>query len=174
MKTIVSFLSLGLVLGALNASAAQDDQPLPQCPAWKQGPGHGPRRAMGTKPQRRQQMLERFDADGDGKLSDEERATARETLKAEAQERRDEHFARMDANGDGLISKEEFDADFEKRQQERQKRCEEIKARFDADGDGKLSAEERAAAREAMCQRRQECPAPCGPQEECPLVNDEE
>ena len=80
--------------------------------------------------QRRQSILEEFDADGDGELNDEERRTARETMR----ERRHHHgrrhfgpgrrggafdrhggppeadqvFDHFDHDGDGLLSREEF------------------------------------------------------------------
>lgn len=83
--------------------------------------------AKGDRPGRgefRQRMLEEFDADGDGELSDDERATAREKMrdrrgKDGAEGRRggrggegppnpEELFERFDANGDNQLSREEF------------------------------------------------------------------
>jgi len=52
----------------------------------------------------RQRLIERFDADKDGKLSDSERAAAR----AAFQEHRGTAFDRLDANHDGALSREEF------------------------------------------------------------------
>lgn len=72
----------------------------------------------------RQQMLEEFDADGDGKLSEDERATAREAMRerrgrGESKGRREgpgregppdpaKLFEQFDANGDNQLSREEF------------------------------------------------------------------
>ena len=78
----------------------------------------------GRDPERMKKMLERFDKDGDGKLSEEERAAAR----AEMQKRRE--AGGLKGNG-------------------AEKRAEMLK-KFDKDGDGKLSDDERAAMREAM------------------------
>lgn len=76
---------------------------------------------------RRQAMRERFDANGDGVLDDDERAAAREFL----QERRAEHERhRRDGRPD----------------RERRFRIE-IVRRFDADGDGRLDADEMRAVR---------------------------
>ena len=53
-----------------------------------------------------QQMLQKFDTDGDGQLNDEERAAAEEHIKAHRQDReshRREMYERFDANGDGQL-----------------------------------------------------------------------
>lgn len=47
----------------------------------------GPPQGRGMSPEMRQRMLERFDTDGDGVLSPEERRVARETMQRERQER---------------------------------------------------------------------------------------
>lgn len=84
-------------------------------------------------------ILEKFDTDGDGELSDAERAAARETM----EQKRAEHIALYDTDGDGELSPEE-------RAVARDERFEAIALeRFDADGDGELSDEERAAAETA-------------------------
>ena len=74
---------------------------------------------------RKAEMLKKFDKDGDGKLSDEEKST----LRAEMQNRR----------GGGR----------DRKQWTPEQRDEMLK-KFDTDGDGKLSQEERDTAREAM------------------------
>ncbi|MBI4026643.1 MAG: EF-hand domain-containing protein [Verrucomicrobia bacterium] len=109
-------------------------------------------------PQRRQKLrehlLKKFDADGDGKLNDEERAK----MKAAVQAKKQEWLKRFDANGDGKLDSEERQKAKETVSQERfqkfaQKHPEAAK-RFDANGDGKLSAEEGAAARKACKEKR--------------------
>ena len=74
---------------------------------------------------RKAEMLKKFDKDGDGKLSDEEKST----LRAEMQNRR----------GGGR----------DRKQWTPEQRDEMLK-KFDTDRDGKLSQEERDTAREAM------------------------
>ena len=74
---------------------------------------------------RKAEMLKKFDKDGDGRLSDEEKST----LRAEMQNRR----------GGGR----------DRKQWTPEQRDEMLK-KFDTDGDGKLSQEERDTAREAM------------------------
>lgn len=65
------------------------------------------------------EFLEKYDADGDGKLSDEERSAAIEAHREErAQARLDQFFERFDADGDGCISREEVKAHFEARREE--------------------------------------------------------
>ncbi len=50
---------------------------------------------------------EKYDADRDGKLSDEEKAAAKEGAKAKAKETREENLEKYDANKDGKLDKEE-------------------------------------------------------------------
>jgi Ca2+-binding EF-hand superfamily protein len=54
---------------------------------------------------------EKYDADHDGKLSDEEKASAKEGAKAKAKETREENLkknlAKYDANGNGKLDAEE-------------------------------------------------------------------
>ncbi len=90
----------------------------------------------------------RFDLDGDGELSEDERRAMRETLRAEWE-------ARMDTDGDGEISERE------RRLARREAmmsnpRGREFAMRFDADGDGKLSEEEWDAMRDWGQERERE------------------
>jgi len=55
----------------------------------------------------RQQVLEKCDADKDGKLTESERAAARAAHSAQLKEKHPKLFAKIDSNGDGVISKEE-------------------------------------------------------------------
>ena len=68
-----------------------------------------------SRAQRRERMLERFDADGDGELSEAERETLRETMR---EERRARQLERFDLDGDGELS----DAERETMRQERRGR----------------------------------------------------
>lgn len=52
----------------------------------------------------REELMKRFDTDGDGELNDEERQAMRETMRAEWEARMLEEF---DADGDGELSEEE-------------------------------------------------------------------
>lgn len=60
--------------------------------------------------QHRQEILAKFDADHDGKLSESERAAARAALAARLKEKHPKLFAKIDTNGDGQLSKEEMEA----------------------------------------------------------------
>ena len=55
-------------------------------------------------------MLERFDADGDGELSEAERATAKESFKAKREQMKARLLERFDANGDGEHTPADFTA----------------------------------------------------------------
>ena len=95
----------------------------------QQGPGDGPRTPRGPMFQ-----FEDVDADGDGKITQEEMA-------AQAAAR----FAAADANGDGQLSAEEMQAQMQAQRAERMKQnAERMIARRDTNKDGMLSAEEMA------------------------------
>ena len=93
--------------------------------------------------------LRRFDADGDGKLNEAE-AGERDKARAETEKRRAEFIKKYDEDGDGRLSREERSAARRAEREERRKRTIE---EFDADGDGKLSETERRAARQAQRER---------------------
>ena len=90
-----------------------------------------------------QQHLEEFDADGDGKLSDTEKDAARK-------QRYSRHIEQFDTDGDGTLSEEERDAAREKRSGRQDRALE----RFDADGDGELTGDEKKKAMDARKRHR--------------------
>ena len=118
-----------------------------------------PRNGTG-RPEVRAKLLERFDADGDGTLSKEERLAARKAhqkITAQRQARRHKMIERFDTDGDGTLCEAERVAAREARQQvaaQRQTRRQEMLIKFDADGDGTLSVEERIALRDYMQTQR--------------------
>lgn len=122
--------------------------------------------------------LAKFDTDGDGSLSDEERRAMMENMRREWESRMDKNgdgvvdenerldamlesprgrrmIERFDANGDGMLDDAERQAildDMAAREAERQQRRVE---RYDTDGDGVLSeAEERAAQEQEAARQR--------------------
>lgn len=102
--------------------------------------------------QMKQRMVEKFDADGDGKLTGAEKKKAKKAMKrakrkmrrAHRIERFDKLIARLDQNGDGLVGPEEAGDRFERLK------------RFDADGDGWVTRDEMNAKPK---QRRRARPA---------------
>ncbi|MEL6498950.1 MAG: dockerin type I domain-containing protein [Planctomycetota bacterium] len=114
-------------------------------------------------------MLERFDTDGDGELSEAERASARETIRATREARREQMKARLlerfDDNGDGELDEAERAVVRETlgpRMQERRQRGQRrhmhrlARERFDANEDGRLDDAERAEARAFFQQKKAE------------------
>lgn len=130
-------------------------------------------------PDIRQQILSKFDQDGDGKLNEQEKAAAKEARAQrggrpagpgvpggpQGKQPPQEIIDRFDTDGDGAISEEERAAAREAMAQQggppggrggiggpKGTPPQEILDRFDTDGDGTISEEERAAAREARPQ----------------------
>lgn len=122
-----------LILASSLATAALFAQP--NRPALPEG--MPPRPSM-------EELLQRFDANGNGFLEQEERDTARATM-------REERLTQMfDADGNGVLEgaeREEADAFVEQRRQQRM-------TRFDANGDGVVSPEERPARRGGLDPQR--------------------
>ena len=97
-----------------------------EAPQGRKGQG-GPEGKSGKgqrmSPEQREKMLEEFDADGDGKLNEAERATARETM--------EERHGERPEGGEGKKGKGS------------QGNREEMMKKYDTDADGKLSEDER-------------------------------
>jgi hypothetical protein len=93
--------------------------PTPKLPAEPNDDGRAERRT-------------RWDKDGDGQLSDDERQARRDARRAERDKR-------LDTDGDGKVSEQEREAGRLQRDADRV-------ARMDTDGDGKVSDEERRVA----------------------------
>jgi len=79
-------------------------------------------------------MFEKADADGDGKVTQEEFAALR-----------GDRFGEMDADGDGVVSKDELIA---KAMERAERRADDMLERMDENKDGAISAEEFAALSE--------------------------
>lgn len=101
--------------------------------AEKKGKGKGKGRPSREEMQKK--MLEKFDADGDGKLNEAERKKAHAAMKKRGAER----FAKADKNSDGKLSKDEVP----------EKMWQRI-SKADKDGDGAVSKEEMQARHKAQ------------------------
>jgi Ca2+-binding EF-hand superfamily protein len=103
----------------------------------------------------REEVMRRFDTDGDGELSESEREAMREQFRERRGQRgdpvlREALLRRYDADGDGELNEAEREvarAEFRQIRQEIQDR---IVPLYDLDGDGRLNREERQAAAPAF------------------------
>lgn len=97
-------------------------------------------------------ILEKFDKDGDGKLSEDEKKAMREAI-AKRREKFKTIFEQLrqkyDSNGDGELSDDEKKAMREDLKRQHEEFKAQMLQKYDADGDGKLSEDERKEAREA-------------------------
>jgi hypothetical protein len=130
MKT-APFVILCAMCGSCLIASAKDGEegrkPLPARP-----PGRGPTVSPAD-------LVKRFDINRDGKLSESESKTMRETLEVERQKAM---MARFDSNGDGVLSEEEHKAMQSAIAADRERA---MIAKFDTDGDGVISEAERKA-----------------------------
>jgi hypothetical protein len=90
-------------------------------------------------------MTEKFDKDGDGKLSEEEKAAAKAAHKEKMAERKAKFMEKFDKDGDGDVSEEEMTAAKAAHKEKVAERKAKFMEKFDKDGDGTLSEEEKAA-----------------------------
>lgn len=133
MKILLLFatlLVLPVVLTAEASPAAPSRHPLPG--AW------------------RHRAVEKFDADRNGRLSQDERETAKAAFQEKARTRRAARFQRLDADSDGCISRAEWDAATVQRPGRAGAVRQRLLEKFDADKDGRLSRPERIQARGAL------------------------
>jgi len=102
----------------------------------------------------RQELIRRFDKNGDGRLDEEEKAAAHKAMRTEGggyAERQKQMLKRFDKNGDGRLDDAER-AEAEKARELLQKNGgpgrfrELVLKRFDKNGDGRLDDAERAEA----------------------------
>ena len=163
MKTslIIAIVSSLPLLAQEPAPGPQGEQAQPQGMHRHHGGRHmqgprGPHRGM-MNPEQRKQMLEKFDTDKDGKLSDEERKAMRE----EFMKNRPQMPGQPGAQGPRGPRHGMMDPERQKQMLEK----------FDTDKDGTLSDEERKAMREEFMKNRPQGPrghrgfhGPHGPQ----------
>ncbi|MFP4355737.1 MAG: EF-hand domain-containing protein [Phycisphaerae bacterium] len=125
-----ALLAAGRLPGELGASADRR-------------PGRG-RRGRQVDPE----TLKKYDTDGDGQLSREERRKAWQDRRAEMQKQRLEQW---DTDKDGQLSEQEQAAERDARRKAWQERIDQaLVRRFDKDGDGQLNQEEQAARDQAV------------------------
>lgn len=113
----------------------------------------------------KEEAMKRFDANGDGKLDDAERAEAMEALKKKGGEMqaqlRQFMLRRFDADKNGTLDETERKAAFEETMEQLEQNGPMVKntilgmvhSRFDADGNGKLDEKELGTAREELLKR---------------------
>lgn len=153
----------GMVLALSGSVALAQTESETNPPPKMKGPKPNPE-MKGPKPGP-EEMIRRFDVDGDGQLSEAEKAAMHQAMQKKRGQRgrsggpqgerpsREEMLKRFDTDGDGVLSETERDA----MREERDSRREANMKRFDADGDGQLSEAERETMHKTL---RDERPAP--------------
>jgi len=122
-----NWITLAALLGTCSFAAAQDEKPARQQRELPEA------------------IVKKYDKDGDGKLSDEERKGMRDEMQAERKKRQEEVLKKFDKDGDGTLNDEEKAAAAADAEAKRK----EFLEKYDTDKDGKMSREEMQAARAA-------------------------
>lgn len=99
------------------------------------GPGHA-------------EMIKKFDKDGDGKLSEDERKEMKAAMQKHRAATKAKMLERFDADNDGKLSEEERKTARETLKAEREEIRAAVLKQFDANGNGKLDEDERKGVRE--------------------------
>lgn len=115
--------------------------------AAQEGPGKG-RKGKGPQGPRHDAVVKKFDKDGDGKLSEEEREEARKAMQAKRKEAHAKMIEKFDKDGDGKLNEEERKQAHEAMKAQRKEIHEAVLGQFDANGNGKLDPDEREGVRE--------------------------
>jgi len=89
----------------------------------------------------RSDWVKKYDADGDGELSEEESKVAREKVAAEFRKLRDNWTSKWDADKDGKLSDEERKV----MRESVRNRARQLRKEIDADGDGRITGQETQA-----------------------------
>lgn len=121
-------------------------------PGSEAGPGAAGGDPQDTGRMSREDMVARYDTDGDGQLTGEER---REAFRAMAEQRRRQMVEQYDTDGDGELNEAEQQAAREAMREQMQQRARQWReSRMDTDGDGQVSEAERAAAEAERAQQQ--------------------
>lgn len=94
----------------------------------------------------RAEFMQRYDTNGDGKLSEEEREAARQAFQARGSSDRQLLMRRFDADGDGQLNETERENARAEIRRVREQISAKIVPQYDLDGNGELDNEERQAA----------------------------
>lgn len=161
----IAGLALALSGSVAMAQTESETNAPPEMKGTKPNPemrGRKPGPEMKRRKPAPEEVFKRFDADGDGSLSETERQAMDEVMLKRRERQggpqgrrpgREEMMKRFDTDGDGVLSEAEREA---MRTERERMRAENMK-RFDTDGDGRLSEAERKTMHETL---RDERPAP--------------
>ena len=138
-----TLITMGALIGTCTFATAEDK----------------PKRPDGPKREVPAEMLEKFDADKDGKLSPDEKKAMHEEMKARMEARKAKMLEKYDTDKSGELS----DTEKEAMKADMQARHKALIEKYDADKDGKLSREEVKAARDAGEELPPMGPGPGGP-----------
>ncbi len=101
--------------------------------------------------------MKKFDKDGDGELSEDERVAAREAMQKHHKEMDEKKhqwlLEKFDKDGDGKLNEDEKAALEEARKAKHEEFKKAMLEKFDKDGDGELNEDEKEAMRKEMKDR---------------------
>lgn len=95
-------------------------------------------------------MMDKYDTDGDGKLSEQEKATAMSDMQKYKDEKWSDLMQKYDKDGDGMISQEEWTAIKNDKGHYKEGAWSDMISKYDRDGDGKISEQEFSAMKDDM------------------------
>ena len=110
--------------------------------------GDGKKKGKRPGPEARKAILEKFDTNNDGELSEEEKAAMKKAMEERREAGKAKMLERFDTNKDGKLSEEERNAAREAMAKKRKEIRDAVLAEFDKNGNGKLDEDEREGVRE--------------------------
>lgn len=107
MKTLLALSALLIAPFVFAQDCPKDDSVSPKEPKMDRPERKGPKMTPEQRSAHHAEMIKKFDKDGDGKLSEEEKTAMKSERKEKGKNRRAEMIKKFDKDGDGKLSEEE-------------------------------------------------------------------